>query len=114
MKKHTHPSASRNQHLIGVLVYLFGVISGIIFLLFEKKNKFIRFHAMQSTITFGGIFLLHLIFNYLQGFGFLVNSLLSLISLILWIFLMIKAYKGEYYKLPYIGDLAEAQLKKMG
>lgn len=103
-----------NQNIFAALTYLFGAVTGIIFLLFERKNAFVRFHAMQSVITFGGIYLLHVILGYMSGVGLLANGLLSLFSLILWVVLMYKAYKGEYYHLPYIGDLAKQWLKKIG
>lgn len=105
--------SKQNQNLLAALTYLGGFITGIIFLLVEKKNKFIRFHAMQSTITFGGIFILHIIGTFIPLLGWVLGALLSIVSLILWIILMIKAYQGEMYKLPYIGDLAEKQLQKM-
>lgn len=95
---------------MGALAYLLGFITGILFLLLEKKSRFVRFHAMQSTILFGGIFLLNIAlgFIYIPGVGGVVN----LASFILWIFLMVKAFQGTYYKLPYVGEVADAQLKK--
>lgn len=110
----TKQEAVQNQNLLAALTYLLGFITGIIFLLLEKKNKFIRFHAMQSTITFGGIFVINIILGFIPILGWIVGILLSLVSFILWIVLMVKAYQGEHFKLPYIGDLAEQQLKKVG
>lgn len=104
---------SKNQNLIAALTYFLGVITGVIFLLVERKNHYIRFHAMQSVLTFGGLFIVNLALGFISGLGFL-RGLVSLAGLILWILLMVKAYQGETYKLPYIGDLAEAQLKKIG
>ena len=103
----------QNQNIIGALTYLLGFITGIIFLLVEKNNKFIRFHAMQSTITFGGLFIVNIILQAVPFMGPLVSSLLSLAGLIAWIVLMIKALQGEYFKLPYIGDLAERYMGKL-
>lgn len=105
--------ASKNQNLMGLLTYLAGFITGIIFLLVEKENKFIRFHAMQSTITFGGLFVLNIILGFIPILGWVVGTLLVPVELILWLFLMYKAFKGETYKLPYIGNLAEKQLSKL-
>jgi uncharacterized membrane protein len=102
----------QNQNIIGALTYLLGFITGIIFLLVEKHNRFIRFHAMQSVITFGGLFVVNIILQVIPFIGPLVSSLLSLAGLIVWIVLMIKALQGEYYKLPYLGDLAEQYMGK--
>lgn len=92
------------QNLKGALTYLLGFLSGIYFLLTEKENDFIRFHAMQSTIVFGALF----IANFIPIVGFFTIP----VGLILWVLLMYKAYSGEKYKLPYIGDFAETQLTK--
>ncbi len=88
----------------GLLCYLLGWVTGVIFLILEKKDKFIRFHAVQSTITFGIIFVIYIIFFWVPLFW-----ILWLLVLILWVVLMYKAYQGEKYKLPVIGDIAEKQ-----
>lgn len=103
----------QNQNIIAALTYLLGFITGIIFLLVEKKNPFIRFHAMQSTITFGGLFIINIVLQAVPFVGALVSSIISLVGLIAWIVLMIKALQGEKFKLPYIGDLAEQYMGKI-
>lgn len=90
-----------DQNLKGALAYLLGFMTGIFFLMTEKENEFIRFHARQSIIVFVILFVL----NFIP----LVNFFVIPISLILWLFLMYKAYSGEKYKLPYIGGFAEKQ-----
>ncbi|MFH0864360.1 MAG: DUF4870 domain-containing protein [Candidatus Gottesmanbacteria bacterium] len=103
-----------NENLIGALTYLLGFVTGIIFLLVEKNSKFVRFHAMQSTILFGGIFIANIALGFIPILGWLVGLLLSLLAFVLWIVLMWKAFQGEMYKLPYVGEIAEKQLAKMG
>jgi len=103
-----------NENLMGALTYLLGFVTGIIFLLLEKESKFVRFHAMQSTILFGGLFVVNVALGFIPLLGWLVGLLLSLLGFILWIVLMWKAFQGELYKVPYVGDLAEKQLAKMG
>jgi len=93
-----------DQNLKGALAYLLGFVTGAFFLLTEKEDNFIRFHALQSTIVFGVLFIL----NFVPLLGALVIP----VGLILWVFLMYKAYSGEKYKLPYIGDFIEQQLGK--
>ncbi|MEK7065502.1 MAG: DUF4870 domain-containing protein [Patescibacteria group bacterium] len=94
--------------------YLLGFVTGIIFLLLEKQSRFVRFHAMQSTILFGGIFVVNLVLGFIPILGWIVGLLLSLVAFILWIVLMWKAFQGEMYKVPYVGAIAEKQLAKMG
>ena len=102
-----------NENLMGAAAYLLGFITGIIFLLVEKESKFVRFHAMQSTILFGAIFVINLALGFIPVLGWLVGLLLSFAAFILWIVCMWKAFQGEMFKVPYVGDLAEQQLAKM-
>jgi uncharacterized membrane protein len=90
-----------------LLSYLIGFITGIIFYIIEKENKFVRFHAMQSIITFGFFFVLGLILGVIPVIGWVLMPILLLTEVILWIVLMIKAYQGENFKLPIAGDIAE-------
>lgn len=102
------PKITENKNLMGAGAYLLGFVSGIVLLIIEKESKFVRFHAMQSTVTFGLLFILGLI----PVIGWIAGILIAPVSLILWLVLMYKAYSGEMYKLPVIGDFAEKQLEK--
>lgn len=108
---------SSNEKMMGAVAYLLGPVTGIILLLVEKNNAYVRFHAMQSTVVFGAIILLNIILGIIPVLGWLVALILSplvmLVSFVLWVFLMWKAFNGEKYKLPYFGDLAERQLAKL-
>ena len=110
-------SSAQNEKLMGALAYLAGPVTGIIFLM-EKENKFVRFHAMQSTLVFGALWLLTIILGIIPVIGWIVGLIISPIltigGLILWIVLMFKAYSGEKFKVPFFGDLAEKQLAKLG
>ena len=90
----------------GLLCYLFGWVTGLIFFLLERENRFVRFHAMQSLLFFGILSVLEGIFSYMPFFG-AVGSVIGLVMFIGWIVMMVKAHRGEYYKLPLFGDLAE-------
>jgi uncharacterized membrane protein len=105
--------AKGNDNLMGAAAYLLGFVTGVIFLLVEKQSKFVRFHAMQSTILFGGIFILNIALGFVPVLGWLVGLLLSFAAFILWIVCMWKAFQGEMYKAPFVGDMAEQQLAKM-
>ncbi len=102
-----------NENLMAAASYLLGFVTGIIFLLLEKQSTFVRFHAMQSTILFGGIFVINIALGFIPILGWLAGLLLSLVAFILWIVLMWKAFQGEMYKVPKVGDIAERQLAKM-
>ena len=96
-----------DENIAGLLCYLFSIIGGIVFLIIEKENKFIRFHAMQAIFTFIVVVGLSLVLNIIPLIGFIVSLLMTPLIFILSIFLMYQAYQGKMYKLPYIGDLAE-------
>lgn len=100
---------SGNQNLMAAASYLLGFITGVVMLLVEKNNKFVRFHAMQSVVTFGLLFVLGLV----PVIGWVLGVVLVPITFILWLVLMFKAYQGEMYKLPLVGDFAEKQLAKL-
>ena len=83
----------------GWLSYLFGWVTGLIFLLLERQNRFVRFHAMQSLLFFGAIIIVGAVFNYIPYFGF-VSAGLGLVGFVCWIVLMVAAHRGRYYNLP--------------
>ncbi|UOQ44551.1 hypothetical protein MUN89_00715 [Halobacillus salinarum] len=107
-------STGLEENIGGLLAYLLGFVTGIVFLIIEKKNETIRFHAWQSTIVFGGLALVTIVLNFIPVIGFLWNLIIGPLNLILWIVLMVMAYQGKRYHLPVCGDLADQQLRKMG
>jgi len=96
-------------NVAALLSYLLGFITGIIFFIIEKENKFVRFHAVQSMITFGALFVLQMVLAFIPIIGWILIPIVNIASLVLWILLMVKAYKGETFKLPIAGDMAEKQ-----
>ncbi|MDI6799815.1 MAG: DUF4870 domain-containing protein [Actinomycetota bacterium] len=106
-KKESSSGTGLDPKLAGLLCYAFGWISGIIFYLITPKDEYIRFHAMQSILVFGFLSVLGFVTNMFWYIGWGISSLISLIGLVLWVVLMVKAYQGEKYKLPFFGDLAE-------
>ena len=103
-------STGMNQNVAGMLCYLAGWITGLIFFLIEKDNKFVRFHAMQSIITFGAFTVLFMILGFIPFIGWMLFPILGIAQVVLWILLMVKAYQGEHFKLPVIGDMAEKNI----
>ena len=102
-------STGLDDNVAGLLCYVLGWVSGLVFFLLEKENKFVRYHAMQSIITFGALSIAGTIFSRISFLGVL-GWIIGTLSLILWIILMVKAYQGERYKLLWAGDLAERWL----
>jgi uncharacterized membrane protein len=99
-------SMSMRASAAGWLSYLGGWITGLIFLLLKRENRFVRFHAMQSLIFFGAMSMVTTVFSHIP----LLASIgvgLGFVSFICWIVLIVKAARGRYYKLPIIGDYAE-------
>ena len=100
-------STGLTENVAGLLCYVLGWVSGIIFLLIERENKFVRFHAIQSICVFGVFTLAGIILGWLPFIGVALGWIISVVGFILWIVLMIKAYQGIKYKLPWAGDFAE-------
>ena len=103
-------SVGLTENVAGVLCYVLGWVSGLVFILLEPGNKFVRFHAAQSMILSSVIALVSFVFAMIPfiGFiGFFLAGLVLLLGLALGIVLMGKAYQGTMYKLPWVGDQAE-------
>jgi len=100
-------STGLDENVAGLLCYVLGWISGLVFILIEKENKFVRFHALQSIIVFGILTVASILIGWIPFIGWVIGGLISVLALVLWIVLMVKAYQGEKYKLPWAGDLAE-------
>ncbi len=104
-------SLGMEENIEGALCYVLGWVTGIVFYLLEKENKFVRFHAMQSILVFLPLSVIYWIFGWMLWWipfiGWAISILIGLLMFILWIVLMIKAYQGEMFKLPVVGDMAE-------
>ncbi len=90
----------------GWLSYLGGWVTGLIFLLLKREDRFVRFHAIQSLIFFGTMSIVTTVLSQIPLLGFL-GAGLGFVSFICWIVLIVKAARGRYYKLPIIGEYAE-------
>jgi uncharacterized membrane protein len=108
MPTHTErTSTGFDANLAAALSYLVGFVTGIIFLVLEKENRFVRFHALQSTLLFLGLVLLNVVLNVVPLLGFLLSVFVLLpLSAVVWLLMMFKAYQGEEFKLPLIGRIA--------
>ena len=114
-----------DENVAGMLSYLtlfccgIGIIVNLVFFLMEKNSRFVRFHAMQGLL-FGGLWIaLGIAFRVLSAilsvahmgilvFGLLAVQVILLLGLVIFLVLgAVKAYQGEWYKLPILGDIAE-------
>lgn len=100
-----------DPNVAAALSYALGWISGIAFLLTERTDPFVRFHAMQSTIVFASLSVACLLLQSIPILGMLLAVFIVIpFSAVLWLILMFKAYKGERFKLPLAGDMAEQRI----
>lgn len=108
-------SSSMSENVAAALCYLFGFITGIIFLVIApyNQNKTIRFHAFQSIFLTVAVIAIEVAWSIVSvithGLGFLLYPLLLLFFFALWLYMMYSAYNNKKVKLPIIGDLAEKQ-----
>src|SRR5262245_34030572 len=100
-----------NSRLLGVAAYAGGLISGLLILALERQDGFVRFHAMQSSVTFAALLVAHLMLRGFGAVGVVASVPFVLAVIALWAALMIQAGRGERYHLPYLGAFAEHLLK---
>jgi uncharacterized membrane protein len=110
-----------DEHVASALAYVLGFVTGIVLFLVESKNETVRFHAAQSTVVFGGIFLVSIALSFLQavlGFGNvagflfgaifgLLSFVVSIVALILWLYLIARSYQGRNPRVPVAAGIAE-------
>jgi uncharacterized membrane protein len=96
----------------GTIAYL-TFIPAIIFLAMEPYNRssYVRFHAWQSIFLSVAIIGINTILGLIPIVGWIAAPIVSLGFLVLWIIVLVKASKGERYKVPFIGNFAEQQAK---
>lgn len=110
--RHTEKTSTPFEaNVAAALSYLLVFVTGIAFLVIEKDNRFVRFHAMQSTLTFLGIVALDILLQIIPLIGaLLVVFLVIPASAVVWLVLMYKAYQGEEFKLPIVGPFAAERI----
>jgi len=108
-----------DDNLMGALAYLLGIITGVImYVMYKDKSKFVAFHGMQSIIlgitvlvVWIAVVVVGMVLMFIPFLGWIIDIILwlgtALIILGTVIFMMYKAYSGEKYKLPFIGEIAE-------
>jgi uncharacterized membrane protein len=95
----------------GALAYVLGPITGVIFLIIDK-DPFVRFHAMQSIVVFVGLFVVQMVLGFTIILAILV-PILSILSFVLWLILIYKAWQGEQWEVPVLGKIARNMASKV-
>jgi len=95
----------------GALAYVLGPVTGVLFLVIEK-DPFVRFHAMQSTVVFVVLFVLQWVLG-ITIILFPLSALIGIVSFVLWLILIYKAWQGEEWEVPVLGKIAKNLLKKV-
>jgi uncharacterized membrane protein len=120
----TTGTSGMQENVAGGLSYVLGWITGLIFY-FTDKRPFVRFHAAQSIVIFGGLHILSIILGMVLGVGMFVPhaglaaggmavglwSILGIVEFVLWIVLMIMAFQGKKFRVPIAADLADQIFK---
>jgi uncharacterized membrane protein len=94
------------ENIVAALSYTVGWVSGIFFLLLERNNKFVRFHAMQSVLIFMPIVLLLFLVGWVPYIGWLIADEVGMAAMLILLILMYMAYRGSKFKIPIIGKIA--------
>jgi uncharacterized membrane protein len=104
-----------SPNVIGGIAYI-TIIPAIIFLAMAPYNRdpFVRFHAWQSLIFGAGCLVVNIILGVIPILGWIVLAFFSIAALVIWLIAMLKAFKGEKWKIPVIGNFAEQQAAKGG
>jgi uncharacterized membrane protein len=123
-KPESESSTGMSSNVAGLLCYVAGWITGIVFAVLEKKSRFVKFHAWQSILTFGALTVVQIILSILGAiavgtlsfglwqFAHVLGIIVWVITVALWIVLMLLAYQGKMWKVPLAGNWAEKQANK--
>ena len=111
-KPEAESSTGMSANIAGLLCYLFTWITGIVFVVIEKKSTFVKFHAWQSIMTFGVLTVALLILTWIPFIGWILSILIWILMVVLWIILLIQAGTGKMWKVPGAGDWAEKMANK--
>ena len=100
---------SMDENVAGALAYL--VIIAIVWLVLEpyNKNRFVRFHAIQAIALAVVSMGISIVLGMIPILGWIVLLFFPLVMFVVWVICIVKAFQGEMFKLPILGDFAEQQ-----
>jgi uncharacterized membrane protein len=110
-----------DEDIAAALSYVLGFLTGLVLFLVETKNEYVRFHAAQSMVVFGGLFVVSVVLSILQTVvsfidvvGFLLGTLFGLVNLALglagfalWAYLIVRTYQGADPRIPIAASVAD-------
>jgi uncharacterized membrane protein len=112
------------ENVAGLLCYVLGWVTGLVFFLIDKR-PFVRFHAAQAMVVFGGLTILSVALSMFTAVGIfggafhiffllfgLIHFVLWLVFLILWVLCMVKAYQHELFRVPIAASIADSLVKQ--
>lgn len=109
-------TAGMAENVAGMLSYVLGWLTGIIFLVVDKR-PFVRFHAAQSIVFFGGLTLVHIVLAYgvigwhtwdFWSLWNIISLMVNLLGFVFWILLMVTAYQGKVFEIPVVAGIAKS------
>lgn len=116
-------SSGLTPNIAAALAYVLGLVTGILFLVLEpyKRDRFVRFHAMQSILfcvtaiafSIAWSIVVNILVNISAWTAVALTPIGLLISLgffLFWLFLMYQAYSRREFRIPFIGAIAEKQV----
>jgi uncharacterized membrane protein len=103
-------SLGLNENLEAALCYVGFWMTGLLFLFIEKNNRFVQYHAMQSILTFLPLTILIYAMGWLPYIGWLLADILGFLSLVLYVILVVMAWRGAKFRLPVSGKIAYEEI----
>lgn len=100
------------ENVAAAICYFFP-FGGAVFLALEKRSRFVLFHALQSLIMFSVLMVAQVLSDFIPLIGGFVGAVLLLLTFSVWLLMIFHSLGGRWYKLPWAGDLAESQLRKL-
>ncbi len=99
---------SDRSKVLAAVAYILTWLTGlIIYLVADKNDKYARYHAVQAIVFGVAVMVIGFVIGFIPIIGWILSPIYWLLVLIAIIVFAVKAYKGEKFKLPIAGDIAE-------
>ncbi len=107
----TKSSTGLEENVAAFLAYIVGPITGVLFIVLEKKSKFVKFHAFQSLFFSLGALIVTYVLGRIPVVGWVLETPVGILFLLVWIYCLVKSIQGKKFKLPIVGGMAEKYAK---
>jgi uncharacterized membrane protein len=105
-------STGLEARVAAMLCYALGFITGLIFLAVEQNSRFVKFHALQSTLLFSSLFIINVAISFIPLIGWFFGMLFVPLALACWIACMLLALQGKKFMVPFIGPIADRESRR--